>query len=128
MTSAIRATDQVTCPKCGGQMWDNRETKKNPKAPDYKCRDRGCDGVVWPPKGQAAAPAPVKQAFTSGPRIEQIDGPIDMVQLERLFALYGVCVSEAIQQAKKMDEADIGSTPETVARMVNTLFIQAAKL
>ena len=31
-------------------MWDNRLTKRNPKAPDYKCRDRSCDGVIWPPK------------------------------------------------------------------------------
>jgi hypothetical protein len=37
-----------SCPKCGGRMWDNRHTKRNPKAPDFRCRDRGCDGVVWP--------------------------------------------------------------------------------
>lgn len=29
-------------------MWDNRITKRNPKAPDWKCRDRSCDGVIWP--------------------------------------------------------------------------------
>ena len=37
-----------SCPKCGGTMWDNRLSKRNPKAPDYKCRDRSCDGVIWP--------------------------------------------------------------------------------
>jgi len=37
-----------SCPKCGGRMWDNRLSKRNPKAPDYKCRDRSCDGVIWP--------------------------------------------------------------------------------
>jgi len=38
-------------------MWDNRLTKRNPKAPDYKCRDRSCDGVIWPPKaGKAETP------------------------------------------------------------------------
>jgi len=31
-------------------MWDNRLTKRNPKAPDYKCQNRSCDGVIWPPK------------------------------------------------------------------------------
>ena len=47
-----RADAEVpSCPKCGGRMWDNRLTKRNPKAPDFKCRDRACDGVVWPPKG-----------------------------------------------------------------------------
>jgi hypothetical protein len=44
------ASDETSCPKCGGRMWDNRLTKRNPKAPDYKCRDRSCDGVIWPPK------------------------------------------------------------------------------
>ena len=50
-----------SCPKCGGAMWDNRASKRNPRAPDFKCRDRTCDGVIWPPKptnGRAAAPAP----------------------------------------------------------------------
>ena len=49
------ALDEQSCPKCGGRMWDNRLTKRNPKAPDYKCRDRSCDGVIWPPKGEKVA-------------------------------------------------------------------------
>jgi len=49
---AQRAVDEESCPKCGGRMWDNRLTKRNPKAPDFKCRDRSCDGVLWPPKGE----------------------------------------------------------------------------
>jgi hypothetical protein len=48
---AAGAEQAVSCPKCGSGMWDNRATKRNPKAPDFKCRDRGCDGVIWPPKG-----------------------------------------------------------------------------
>jgi hypothetical protein len=50
-----------TCPRCEGPMWDNREGKRNPKAPDFKCKDRECDGVIWPPRNAgaaAAAPAP----------------------------------------------------------------------
>lgn len=39
------------CPKCNSDMWDNRLSKKNPKAPDFKCKDPKCDGVIWPPKG-----------------------------------------------------------------------------
>ena len=42
------ASDEPACPKCGGGMWDNRISKRNPKAPDFKCRNRSCDGVVWP--------------------------------------------------------------------------------
>ena len=56
------ALDEQSCPKCGGRMWDNRLTKRNPKAPDYKCRDRSCDGVVWPPKGEKAEPAPADKS------------------------------------------------------------------
>src|SRR5690348_12077921 len=47
----------MDCPKCAGPMWDNRERKKNPRAPDYKCKDPGCDGVIWPPRTQAAKTA-----------------------------------------------------------------------
>lgn len=43
------------CPTCGGEMWDNRAAKKNPRAPDYKCKTAGCEGVIWPPR-EAGAP------------------------------------------------------------------------
>lgn len=46
---------EPSCPQCGGRMWDNRGTpekpKQNPKAPDFKCRDKQCSGVIWPPRG-----------------------------------------------------------------------------
>lgn len=42
------------CPKCGGEMWDNRPKKAsgdfNPAAPDFKCKDAKCGGVIWPAK------------------------------------------------------------------------------
>ena len=56
----------LACPKCGGPMWDNRTSKKNPAAPDFKCKTAGCDGVIWPPKasgngnGASKAAAPAK--------------------------------------------------------------------
>ena len=46
-------------------MWDNRVGKRNPKAPDFKCKDRGCDGVIWPPRGVASAAAPETGASMS---------------------------------------------------------------
>jgi hypothetical protein len=48
---------EPSCPVCGGRMWDNRATKRNPRAPDFKCRDRSCDGVIWPPKAGATTAA-----------------------------------------------------------------------
>lgn len=40
------------CPNCGGGLWDNRGKKKNPKAPDFKCKNKGCDGCYWPPSAK----------------------------------------------------------------------------
>lgn len=58
-TASSTASDAVdaslpSCPKCGGRVWDNRLSKRNPKAPDYKCRDRSCDGVIWPGRNGSA--------------------------------------------------------------------------
>jgi len=53
------------CPKCSGDMWDNRASKRNPRAPDFKCKDRSCDGVIWPPREQGA---PMGAGSTSAAR------------------------------------------------------------
>lgn len=54
-SSTLTDVEAASCPKCGGRMWDNRLTKRNPRAPDYKCQNRSCDGVIWPPKPAAAS-------------------------------------------------------------------------
>src|SRR5215218_333850 len=65
------------CPKCQGPMWDNREGKRNPKAPDYKCKDRECDGVIWPPRATTAgAPAGAAVASTSTKSAPQPSRPV----------------------------------------------------
>jgi hypothetical protein len=51
--SMLTNMEAASCPKCGGRMWDNRLTKRNPRAPDYKCQNRSCDGVIWPAKAPA---------------------------------------------------------------------------
>jgi hypothetical protein len=59
--------EEAQCPKCGGRMWDNRLSKRNAKAPDYKCRDRSCDGVIWPPRD--GKPAETRRpALAHGPQ------------------------------------------------------------
>jgi hypothetical protein len=63
------------CPKCGGAMWDNRASKRNPRAPDYKCRDKSCDGVIWPPRG--AAPAGAAAAGAPAGAAEAAGAPAD---------------------------------------------------
>ena len=51
------------CPVCGGhKFWDNSETKKSPKHPDYKCANKECRdekgyaGALWKPKEEQKAP------------------------------------------------------------------------
>ena len=73
------ALDEPSCPKCGGRMWDNRLSKRNPKAPDFKCRNRSCDGVVWPPKpGQAAAPSGGSSSTADGAGPLVPEGEVDV--------------------------------------------------
>ena len=60
-----RVPDSPPCPACGGRMWDNRTTRRNPRAPEFRCRDRSCPGRIWhyagpddePPRGPKS-PAP----------------------------------------------------------------------
>ncbi len=72
--------DDPACPVCGGKMWDDRTSKRNPRAPDFKCRNKpkvmggpGCEGVIWPPRAgesrrPAAAPAPAARTPAAPPR------------------------------------------------------------
>lgn len=71
------ASDEPSCPKCGGRMWDNRISKRNPKAPDFKCRSRSCDGVVWPPRG-ASSDKPVER---------EPETSVDVATAERISTL-----------------------------------------
>ena len=69
--------DNPVCPKCSGPMWDNREGKRNPKAPDYKCKDKSCDGVVWPPRDGARAATPVAAAPSPAAAAPENAGGVD---------------------------------------------------
>lgn len=39
--------EMIPCPKCGSEMFDNRTNKKNPKAPDLKCKSKECAYPIW---------------------------------------------------------------------------------
>ncbi len=59
-------TGNPACPRCGGPMWDNRDSKRNPRAPDFRCRNRTCDGVLWPGQHRAAVPIVGRTAGVGG--------------------------------------------------------------
>ena len=69
------ALDEEQCPKCGGRMWDNRLTKRNPRAPDFKCRDRACDGVIWPSKPGEHKPAEAAPVEVKKQKVLAADWP-----------------------------------------------------
>jgi hypothetical protein len=37
----------AVCKECGGDIWDNRGNKKNPKGPDWKCKEASCGAAAW---------------------------------------------------------------------------------
>ena len=41
----------MQCPKCNGEMWDNRAKKQSGEfkesSPDYACRDKACHEGIW---------------------------------------------------------------------------------
>ncbi len=96
----------MQCPKCGGAMWDNRLTKKNPKQPDYKCKNRQCDNAVWLKDGETGT---VPAAVANGQRAI---GP-----------LYYECMAFA-RKACVHEFGDL-VTPADVIAATATLFIQA---
>ncbi len=137
------------CPKCGGQMWDNRLTKKNAKAPDFKCRNQSCDGVIWPPRNQKAAPrkpAPAVQYPSSRPeselprelRHEVKDAEeardlsqrigADMTKLQADLTLYTSITEWLIRDiAPIYEKSKIGWSPEAATAAAATIFIQAKR-
>lgn len=56
------------CPKCGGPVWDNRENKKNPKGPDWTCKDKECKTGKFVTAGWAEKSGPVQG---DGPGMER---------------------------------------------------------
>ena len=49
MERLIKRGDIMECPKCGSDMFDNTApgAKKNPKGPDYKCKNKDCNHAIW---------------------------------------------------------------------------------
>jgi predicted RNA-binding Zn-ribbon protein involved in translation (DUF1610 family) len=127
-------TADIPCPKCGAQeMWDNRTTKRNPNAPDYKCKDKACDGCVWPPRNgsapvaRPATAATVKQPISIGAPVAGIDTQaVDKVASD--FALYSRCIDHARVEVIRTGIDKLGGdVAGAVAAIAATLYIQAHK-
>lgn len=100
----------MNCPDCGGPMWDNRETKRSAKQPDYKCKDKdGCGKAVWEkPKGDRGGSTP---ASTPAPR-----------STAPLAVVYGEALEIAARAVKHYVP---NATPSDIIAAAATIFIGA---
>jgi hypothetical protein len=107
-------------------MWDNRQSKRNPKAPDFKCRNRSCDGVLWP--GQHRAGVPVTQL----PRLVAVpEEVVPRVSADGATALLPVLrqkyldITDFVLDSVRPRYAAHGldCAPDTVAAIAATLYI-----
>lgn len=136
----MTTTTETQCPKCSGPCWDNRLTKRNPKQPDFKCKDKSCDGVIWPPRnGQPArggtSVSAEKAAYSAGPHIPALDGatvqpykPVTLPAaptLDTLFNTYAACYGHAAHLCKTEFKQD--ASDSAVAAMAAALLIAAQK-
>jgi len=108
-------------------MWDNRASKRNPKAPDLKCRNRSCDGVQWPGHHRPAIPA------TQPPRLAAVsdsaeaptagdDGATALLPiLRRKYLDLTDFVLDSVRP--KYEARGLECRPDTVAAIAATLYI-----
>ena len=139
-TAEAPVAGSATCPKCGGRMWDNRASKRNPKAPDFKCRDRRCDGVLWPGKHNVARPIVERRSPVEGrgpaqaptpehtKRAEHDAGDAGAEPRRSLRACYLDVTDFVLADVRPRYEAvGVRCTDATVAAIVATLFIGLCK-
>ncbi len=109
----------MQCPDCGGAMWDNRETKKSPKQPDYKCKNKQCDKAVWLEKrGDSTGHSAPSNANGHAAVAEPARG-----------AAIGAIYAECFEFANKAVTHYLGerATPESIVAATATLFIEACR-
>lgn len=74
----------MTCPKCSGPMWDNRNNKRNPKSPDFKCKNRECGHAIWEQRERSGpgmpAAAPANGKWTWGQLAKLYEGSLKIAE------------------------------------------------
>jgi hypothetical protein len=133
-TSETPLTGAPACPKCTGRMWDNRASKRNPKAPDFKCRDRSCDEVLWPGQHNAAKPIMElrsRQSDEAAPADETSSPTEQSAKVKartRLQECYLALTDFVLAGVRpKYQEAGVPCTDATVAAIAATLFIATCR-
>lgn len=111
---------EFDCPKCGGPVYDNRRDKKNPKAPDFKCKDRNdCGWSKWEDRGRGG-----NNNRGGGNGARPANAPPARA-VRPLGPLYYQCM----QAAQKTVATLIGdsATPADIVAATATIFINASQ-
>lgn len=110
----------VQCPKCGGQMWDNMDGKRNPKAPDYACKDKqNCGAGVWLKDAEKNALRATSQSSNgTGPAAANRPKPI----LDKLFRQC-IIAAEAMGKDLYKDGEVAGLSADLSLKLATTIFI-----
>lgn len=110
----------MVCEKCGGrQFWDNRATKRNPKAPDFKCKNKDCGNGVWLKDSEKAALGATQSRNGTSPNRP----PVVLDKMMR------ACVESAIEIGHELfrDGTTTGLDFALTLNMATTLYISRCK-
>jgi hypothetical protein len=127
----------VQCPICGGPCWDQTKSKfwdPNKNAPIYKCKDKNCKGVIWPPKGGGTVPKPATSTSAAfGPASLAVLKPpvVPALAVKQHFEIinevvlaWNALLTEAPQMVgQEMQEILHTATAETLAAIAATIAI-----
>lgn len=144
----------MNCPDCAGAMWDNRADKRNPKSPDFKCKNAQCGKAVWEKPGSNghAAPRPAPRPAVAaavngggngvnlGAHIPGLDDepphPADVYEeapkvtrasLASVLALQETCFQHAMKLAGVAKLKGVAPTLEGISAMTAQAMIEASR-
>ena len=131
-----------SCPKCGGDMWDERlgkfwrdgKTKTGKAKPTFKCKKKGeCDGVAWERgevNGTAGAPTGARQASGTPPtRLPEAPATQPTpAHPEKPHVLYLSITKWVLGEIVPLyADAGVPLSMEGTAASIHTLFINASR-
>lgn len=79
------------CPACGGPMWDNiaendkREAEGKKRRPDYKCKKKECDGIIWSKNEIEPAEPDQQDGFQARLSFDELTHKLRQVEREQLL-------------------------------------------
>jgi len=106
-------------------MWSNVENKRNPKAPDYACKDKqGCGAGVWLTDVQkSAVQAQTPASTAAGAPQRKSPLVLDKIMLAALKSAAGMAEEAFAGENDVLADRGVGSFHDLVLRMAQSLYI-----